>query len=158
MNYLKQWIHWYNLYLQSVEGIELVHKNNRILVPQSKQQSVLDWYHDILIHPGEKRMIKTIELVFTWSGLNKQVKELVRTYHECQICKRAGKKKYGLLPPKTGESIRWNRVNVDLWGPKSVVNVNGFTCELYVMTMVDLITGWFEQRQLYGPPNTYVCQ
>ena len=34
-------------------------------VPQSKQQRVLDWYHDILIHPGEKRMIATIKLVFT---------------------------------------------------------------------------------------------
>ena len=26
------------------------------------------------------------------------------------------------------------------------------------MTMVDLVMGWFEQRQLYGPPNAYVYQ
>ena len=32
---------------KSIEGVELVHKNNRILVPESKQQSVLDWYHEI---------------------------------------------------------------------------------------------------------------
>ena len=57
-----------------VEDVELIHQNNQILVPQSKQQRVLDWYHDILIHPGKKRMIETIKLVFTWSGLNKQVK------------------------------------------------------------------------------------
>ena len=62
---------------KSVEDVELIHKNNRILVPQSKRQRVLDWYHDILIHPGEKRMIETIKLVYTWSGLNKQVKVLV---------------------------------------------------------------------------------
>ena len=126
---------------KSVEDVEFIHQNNRILVPKSKQQRVLDWYHDILIHPGEKRMIATIKLVFTWSGLNKQVIDLVRTCHECQICKRAGKKKYGILPPKTAESIRWNRVNVDLWGPKSVVNVNGYTYELHVMTMVNPVTG-----------------
>ena len=96
---------------------------------------MLDWYHDILIYPGKKQMIETIKLVFTWSGLNKQVKELVRTYHECHLCKQAGKKKYGLLPPKIAESIRWNRVNIDLWGPKSVVKVNGFTYELHLMTM-----------------------
>ena len=24
--------------------------------------------------------------------------------------------------------------------------------------MVNPVTGWFEQRQLYGPPNAYVCQ
>ena len=33
---------------KSVEDVILIHKNNRILVPQSKQQRVLDWYHDIL--------------------------------------------------------------------------------------------------------------
>ena len=38
---------------KAVEDVELIHKNNRILVPRSKQQSVLDWYHTILVHPGE---------------------------------------------------------------------------------------------------------
>ena len=50
---------------KNVEGIELIQKNNRIIVPQSKQQSMLDWYHNILIHPGEKRMIETVKLGFT---------------------------------------------------------------------------------------------
>ena len=85
-------------------------------------------------------------------------KALVKTCHKCQICKRAGKKKYGLLPPKTAESVQNNRVNIDLWGLNSLVNVNGFTCELHVITMVDLVTGWFEQQQLYSPLNAYVCQ
>ena len=71
---------------KSVEGIELIHKNNRILFPQSKQQRVLDWYHDILIRPGEKRMIETIKLVFTWSALNKQVKELVQSCVRTRMC------------------------------------------------------------------------
>ena len=42
--------------------------------------------------------------------------------------------------------MRWNRVNVDLWGPKSIVNVNGYIYEIHIMTMVDPVTGWFEQR------------
>ena len=126
---------------KTVEDVELIHKNNQILVPRSKQQSVLDWYHDVLIHPGEARMIETIKLVFTWSGLNKQAKNLAKACHECQMCKKAGKKKYGLLPPKTAESMRWYRVNVDLWGPKSIVNVNGWIYELHIMTMVDQVTG-----------------
>ena len=54
-----------------VEDVKLINKNNRILVPRSKQQSVIDWCHTILVHPGESRMIETIKLVFTWSGLNK---------------------------------------------------------------------------------------
>ena len=41
---------------KTVEDVELVHQNNRKLVPQSKQQSVFDWYHKILVvHPGEKK-------------------------------------------------------------------------------------------------------
>jgi hypothetical protein len=141
-----------------VEDVELIHKNNRILVPESKQQQVLQWYHDILVHPGETRMIETIKLVFTWNGLNKQVKTLIKHCPTCQMCKKAGKKKYGLLPPKDAESIRWNRINVDLWGPKTIKNVNGITYEIHVMTMVDPVTGWFECTQLYGAPTAYRCQ
>ena len=55
----------------TVEDVKLIRKNNRILVPRLKQQSVLDWYHTILIHPGEARMIESIKLVFPLSGLNK---------------------------------------------------------------------------------------
>jgi hypothetical protein len=136
----------------------LIHKNNRILVPKSKQQQVLDWYHNILVHPGEARMINTNKLVFTWDGLNMQVKKLVKTCATCQIGKKAGKKKYGLLPPKDAVSIRWNRINVDLWGPKPIRNVEGLVYELHVMTMVGPVTGWFECTQLYSPPTAYRCQ
>ena len=62
--------------------------------------------------------------------------------------KKAGKKNYGLLPPKNAETMRRNRVNVDLWGLKLIVNVNGYTYELHIMTMVDPVTGWIEQRLL----------
>ena len=50
---------------KTVEDVKLIHTNNCILVPRSKHQSVLDWYHTILIHPGEARMIESIKLVFT---------------------------------------------------------------------------------------------
>ena len=119
---------------------------------------MLDWYHTVLIHPGEARMIETIKLVFTWSGLNKQAKQLVKTCHKCQMCKKAGTKKYGLLPPKNAESMNRNRVNVDLLGPKLIVNVNGYTYEIHIMTMVDSVTGWFEQHQLYDESNASICQ
>ena len=37
-------------------------------------------------------------------------------------------------------------------------NKDGFTYEMHIMTMVDLVTGWFEQQQLYGTPTAYRCQ
>ena len=47
---------------------------------------------------------------------------------------------------------------MDLWRPKPVVSVNKMRYEFHIMTMVDPITGWFKQRQLYCPHNAYVCQ
>ena len=89
--------------------------------------------------------------------MKKKVVKLVKHCHKRQICKRADIKKYGLLPPKEVESIYWKQLNINLWGPKSIVNVNGFTYELHVMTMVGSTTGWFKQQQLYGPHTGYRC-
>ena len=38
---------------KTVKDVQLIHKNNQILVPRSKQQSVIDCYHTILVYPGE---------------------------------------------------------------------------------------------------------
>ena len=54
--------------------------------------------------------------------------------------------------------MRWNRVNDDLWGPKSIANMNGYTYAIHIMTMVDPVTGWFEQRQFYDEPNAFTYQ
>jgi len=49
-------------------------------------------------------------------------------------------------------------VNVDLWGPKTIKNVNGYDYQIHVMTMVDPVTGWPEFAQLYSKPTSYRCQ
>ena len=54
--------------------------------------------------------------------------------------------------------MRWNRANVDVWGPKLVIYVNRYTHKLHIMTMVDPVTGWFEQQQLHGDQNVFVCK
>ena len=42
--------------------------------------------------------------------------------------------------------------------PKTVQNKNGWDYQIHVMTMVDPVTGWFEQAQLYGTPTAHRCQ
>ena len=140
---------------KEVEGIELIHENDKILVPATLQERVLDWYHTILVHPGENRMEQSIRSIYTWKGLKDDVKQYCKTCDICQRCKRTRKKKYGLLPEKKGEVTKWSRVNVDLWGPKTVKNKNGWDYKIHVMTMVDPVTGWFEQAQLYGNSKAY---
>ena len=78
--------------------------------------------------------------------------------HVCQMNKNTNKNKYGKIPEKLAETTKWRRVNVDCWGPKTINNKNNFTYQIYVMSMVDPVTGWPELAQLYGPPTAYKCQ
>ena len=51
-----------------------------------------------------------------------QVQQHCKQCKTCQLIKKSGRKKYGLLPVKTAETTKWKRVNVDLWGPATVKN------------------------------------
>ena len=104
----------HKLTMKVVEGTNLLHERGRILVPQSLQRRVLDWYHKMLVHPGETRMEASIRSVYTWKNLRKDVQKICKHCHICQMSKKSGRKKYGLLPPKEAECLKWNRVNVDL--------------------------------------------
>ena len=112
---------------KKVEEVELVHKDGKILVPPAARPRVLDWYHQHLVHPGIERMYSTIKINYTWSELLKDCEKYCKSCERCQLLKKTNKRKVGLLPEKKGELTKWLRVNVDLWGPKTVNNVNGFT-------------------------------
>jgi hypothetical protein len=53
------------------------------------------------------------------------------------------RKKYGLLPPKIAESYPWIMVYVDLVGPFTI-RTQTKTHSLLALTMIDLVTGWFD--------------
>ena len=110
---------------KSVEGINIIHDNNKILVPEAARERIISWYHQMLVHPGKHRMFETMNNVFTWQGMRNDVSNYCKNCHECQLCKTTGKKKYGLLPEKEGELTIWSCVNFDLWGPKNIHNKNG---------------------------------
>ena len=143
---------------KKVEGVKSIHKNGKILVPKAARRRVLDWYHKILVHPGRDQMYLTINLVFYWSGMRADCEKYCKRCKDCQLAKKTNKKKYGLLPEKKGEITKWSRVNVDLFGPKTISNKNGYDYQLHVLTMVDPVTGWFECCQLYGTPTAYRVQ
>ena len=143
---------------KEVKGVELIHNQGNILVPTAAQQRVLDWYHQSLVHPGYQRMYETMKSNFTWKGMQKDCENYCKRCRKCQLSKKTNKRKYGLIPEKKGEITKWSRINVDLYGPKKVRNVNGYTYDLHVMTMVDPVTGWFKCCQLYKSPTAYRCQ
>ena len=122
--------------------------NDKILVPKSLQQRIVQWYHTTLCHPGETRTEQTIRQHFTWKGLREHVHEICS---KCSICQKTKKtsKKYGHLPEKEAECHPWEKLCVDLIGPYTINNKNnGDTLTLWCVTMIDPATSWFELQSI----------
>ena len=132
-----------------LEGVDVIAKYGKVVVPAALQDRIVESYHDLLQHPGMTRMEATIRHVFDWRGLREKVEQHCRTCKICQLTKKQ-RKEYGHLPPKEAETIPWKRVNVDMIGPYTVRTPKGVR-ELLAMTMIDPVTGWFEIAPCHTP-------
>jgi hypothetical protein len=130
----------------------IIHLHNKIVVPQSLQKQLLDWYHQLLAHPGETRTFKTIDQHFTWKTLRHDVQKLVSTCNNCQHYKRQ-RKHYGHLPVKNQPALHpWSEVHVDLIGPwqipkrpnTSITISQTSPLKLIALTMIDPTTNYIE--------------
>ena len=122
---------------------EIIMKNGKIVVPLTLKRRLMGWYHDMLMHPGITRMTNTIGMHFTWAGMAKDIENLCKKCHTCQLTKKT-KKKYGHLPPKEAEATPWDTLCIDLIGPYTVKEVGSKQYTLHCLTMIDPATGWFE--------------
>jgi hypothetical protein len=77
----------------------IVYIRDKIVVPQSLQRQIVDWYPMMLAHPSKTRTIKTIEQHFHWQTLSCNVKQFIQTHQTCQHYKQQCKN-YGHLPTK----------------------------------------------------------
>jgi hypothetical protein len=95
----------------------IVYLRDKVVVPQSLQRQIVDWYHTMLAHPGKTRTIKTIEQHFHWQTLSCDIKQFIQTCQTCQHYKQQ-RKNYGHLPTKIQCNIKpWNEIHVVLIGP-----------------------------------------
>jgi hypothetical protein len=58
----------------------LVLYQEKIVIPATLQDRVIQWYHEILCHPGIKRTEFTIRQNFTWSTLAHTRRSKIRLY------------------------------------------------------------------------------
>ena len=116
--------------------------NSKIIVPKALQKEAVEWYHELLAHPGETRTELTIGQHFHWEGMRKTVEAVCKKCGSCQINKKKNKK-YGHLPVKNAEVIPWHTLCIDLIGPYKVGHGRQQR-ELHCLTMIDPATGWFE--------------
>ena len=85
------------------------------------------------------------------------MKRVCKHCHVCQMSKNSSRKKFELVSENKGEITKWSKINVDLWGTKTICNKNGKDYKIYMMSIIDPVTGWFEMSQLKGKPNVFVC-
>ena len=129
------------------KAIDLICHHGKISMPQALQKRTVQWYHDILCHPGRTRTEATINQHFYWKNMRKDVETLCKTCPICQMNKR-GKKKYGHLPEKEAEATPWDKLCVDLIGPYTIKRTKKKALTLWCVTMIDPATGWFELRTI----------
>ena len=68
-------------------------------LPAALQKKTVDWYHEMLCHPGETRTEHTLRQHFEWKGLRTTVQDVGKELPTCQRAKTTNQK-YGKLTPK----------------------------------------------------------
>ena len=131
-----------NLRIRTFHGggksFSLICEQAQIVVPTSLQKRMVEWYHEVLGHPGETRTELTIKQHFTWKNLRKTVQQVCARCDACQRTKR-NKKKYGHIPPKQAETIPWETLCIDVIGPYKIKRkTSKSTLYLWALTMIDL--------------------
>ena len=137
-------LYTYKTYRFSDKSYELITRDDKIVVPKAMEREVTEWYHENLLHPGEKRLELTLRQHFTFIGLGPMT---TRVCKACMVCRslKANHKKYGKLPPKEPETIPWHTLCIDLIGPYPFGDEKkGTLVTLHCMTMIDPATGWFD--------------
>lgn len=79
----------------------------------SLQQKTIDWYHDILCHPGTTRTEVTIRQHLDRKGLRTMG---IATCKKCPSCQKAKptNQKYGKLPAELAKQNPWHTLCVNL--------------------------------------------
>ena len=144
-------------YRFSDKSYDLITRDDKIVIPKSMERQVTEWYHENLLHPGQKRLELTLRQHFTFIGLGPMT---TRVCKACMVCKslKANHKKYGKLPPKQPELIPWHTLCIDLIGPYPFGDEKkGAAVTLHCMTMIDPATGWFDIVEIPNKRADYIA-
>ena len=99
----------------SQTNCQLITYQGKICVRKSLQERLAQWYHKLLLHPGETRTHETIAQHFYWPNMQKETHKVCKHCDLCQRTKRltAANSKLGKLPAKQAEITPWETLCVD---------------------------------------------
>ena len=105
------------------------------------QKYVVNWY------PGTEHTEATISQHYYWPNLRDNKRTHIKVCNTYQK-NRKQNLRHGKLPAKEAETIPWDRLSVDLIGPYKIIRADHDDPLIQKdLTMIDLVTGWFEIEQ-----------
>ncbi len=116
--------------------------NWKILLPKSMVVDTVKWFHQVMGHPGEKRLQETLKQRYYQPRLRYHIEKL--NCKDCQKHKLEGHG-YGLPPKQEVRIAPWEEVAINLIGPWKVkvngqqVGFNALTCIDTASNLVELI-------------------
>ncbi|MGH7954385.1 MAG: integrase, partial [Gloeomargaritales cyanobacterium] len=132
-----------NVTVKQFGRYDIIHRDDKIIIPEKLLEPIVAWYHDNLCHPGMTRQLSTIAQHFWSHHLRQFVEHYVKTCPECQRQKRPTKK-YGLPPLKDPDVLPWQTICVDLIGPWKIKDGANNVYSLTALTIIDPATSWIE--------------
>ena len=61
-----------------------------IYIPHDKREKIVEWYHEMLHHPGAKKMKLMMKQHFNWPGMSKKIETYCKNCEECKKFKNYG--------------------------------------------------------------------
>ncbi len=107
--------------------------NWKIALPESMVVDTVKWFHQVMGHPGEKRLRDTLNQRYHHPRLCYHIDKL--KCKDCQKYKLAGRG-YGLLPKWEVRIAPWEKVTINLIVPRKD-KVNGQQVEFNALTCID---------------------
>jgi hypothetical protein len=107
--------------------------NWKIALPDSMVEDTVKWFHQVMGHPGEKRLTESLRQQYHNPGLGQHIEQL-----KCPDCQKykITSHGYGLLPEREVRIAPWEEVAIDLIGPLEV-KVNGQKVKFNALTCID---------------------
>jgi hypothetical protein len=111
------------------------------------------WFHQVIEHPGEKRLQETLNQCYHHPRLRYHIEKL-----KCKDCQKYELEGcgYGLLPKREVRIAPWEEVAINLIGPWKV-KVNGRQVELNALTCIDTVSNLVKLICIDNKTDKHIC-
>ena len=136
-------------------NVNLMHYKGKVYIPTALAGSIVVWYHEVLNHPGQTKLLDTICTTMYNRHFRAKIKAVVENCPYCQIHKQPSRS-YGHLPPKTISMVPWYTTAVDLIGPWRI-KIQGQEYEFNALTIIDTDTHLVEAVRIANKTSRHVA-